>query len=105
MNTSEFKVVLEELRKDLAGHKCTFRLNAQHFVFRNIELSRGLSCVFTGSNISVQKFTLEDYNASEERYMNSVTKSDVYHLLTQKQASTVVDTLLKAAGVEDWRVV
>lgn len=98
MNTTQFKGLVEKVKSELEGKKCTFYAKPYHYVFHDKDEKdhkEGLSLVFTLGNVEIKKFTLEnlvkDHKGSH--YLNSTDLASSYYLLTSKQNSKLLEII------------
>lgn len=92
MQTVEFKALLNKIQTSLGGSVLKFRQYNTTYVF-HCPQDEGMSLDLDGRTLSINTFTLEDYNEEEKRYMKSMPLKEGYYALTVKQHAQLLEML------------
>lgn len=92
MQTVEFKALLVKIQTYLEDSVLKFRQYNTTYVFHRPQ-DEGMSLDLNGRNLSLDTFTLEDYNEEEKRYMKSMPLKQGYYALTIKQHAQLLEVL------------
>lgn len=92
MQTVDFKALLVKIQTSLEGSVLKFRQHNTTYVFHRPQ-DEGMSLDLDGRTLSLNTFTLEDYNEEEKRYMKSMPLKEGHYDLTIKQHSQLLEML------------